>query len=308
MSKIINDLTQKLTEQGKSQRTIDTYILRIKAIHGPNKPIKSLRFLHKIDNIRKFFEKNKMSLVSQKSYLGTINTILKVSGKPADLTAIDLYKNFFTSEQLEELKPDKKSDKQENNWIDWEKVIEIKQELYNKAKQSFDDNITPSKTAYNNILQNFILSLYVNLQPRRSLDYSSMKIQRNDEEFDVNTNYLTHDNKMIFNNYKTKDKYGQQIIDISQNKQLMNDLEMYLSVRKDNDNDMLLVKQNGKSFNQVNDITRLLNKIFNSNISVNMLRTIFITSKYGDMKKEQQSDANAMGHSVNMQQNVYNKV
>jgi hypothetical protein len=249
-----------------------------------------------------------MSLVSQKSYLGTINTILKVSGKPADLTAIDLYKNFFTSEQLEELKPDKKSDKQENNWIDWEKVIEIKQELYNKAKQSFDDNITPSKTAYNNILQNFILSLYVNLQPRRSLDYSSMKIQRNDEEFDVNTNYLTHDNKMIFNNYKTKDKYGQQIIDISQNKQLMNDLEMYLSVRKDNDNDMLLVKQNGKSFNQVNDITRLLNKIFNSNISVNMLRTIFITSKYGDMKKEQQSDANAMGHSVNMQQNVYNKV
>jgi hypothetical protein len=71
---------------------------------------------------------------------------------------------------------------------------------------------------------------------------------------------------------------------------------------------MLLVKQNGKSFNQVNDITRLLNKIFNSNVSVNMLRTIFITSKYGDMKKEQQSDANAMGHSVNMQQNVYNKV
>ena len=307
MSKIINDIIEKLKTQNKSQRTIDTYITRIKAING-SKPIKSLRFLHKIDNIRKFFEKNEISVISQKSYLGTINTILKTSGKPADLTAIDLYKNFFTSEQLDELKPDKKSDKQENNWIDWEKVIEIKQELYNKAKQSFDDNITPSKTAYNNILQNLILSLYVNIQPRRSLDYSSMKIQRNDEEMDSNTNYLTHDNKMIFNNYKTKDKYGQYEIDISENKPLIDDLELYLSIRKDNDDEMLLVKQNGKSFNQVNDITRLLNKIFGTNISVNMLRTIFITSKYGDMKKEQQSDANAMAHSVNMQQNVYNKV
>ena len=307
MTKIIDKLIEKLNEQNKSKRTIDIYVSRIKAIHGP-KPIKTLRFLHNIDNIRKYFQKNKLSLTSQKSYLGAINTILKASGKSSDIKAIDGYKNFFNSEQLQELKPDEKTDKQENNWISWDNVLEIKQKLYEKAKQSFDDDITPSKSSYNNILKNFILSLYVNLQPRRSLDYSSMKIQSDNEQMDANTNYLTTDYHFVFNNYKTKDKYGQYNVDISENENLMNDLKMYLAVRKDNNDNMLLVKQNGNSFNQVNDITRLLNKIFGSNISVNMIRTIFVTSKYSDVKKEQQSDAYAMGHSVNIQQNVYNKV
>ena len=37
-----------------------------------------------------------------------------------------------------------------------------------------------------------------------------------------------------------------------------------------------------------------------------MLRHIFVTDKYGGVKKEQIKDALAMGHSVAEQQNVYN--
>jgi hypothetical protein len=38
-----------------------------------------------------------------------------------------------------------------------------------------------------------------------------------------------------------------------------------------------------------------------------MLRHIYITHKYGDTKKEMEKDAEAMGHSVAEQQQVYNK-
>jgi hypothetical protein len=38
-----------------------------------------------------------------------------------------------------------------------------------------------------------------------------------------------------------------------------------------------------------------------------MLRHIYLSSKYGDIKEEQQQDAEAMGHSVSEQQGVYVK-
>jgi len=68
----------------------------------------------------------------------------------------------------------------------------------------------------------------------------------------------------------------------------------------------LLVEASGEPLVAVNAITRILNKIFGKKVGSSMLRHIFVTDKYGGVKKEQIKDALAMGHSVAEQQNVYN--
>ena len=225
----------------------------------------------------------------------------------SNLNAVEKYQNFFTEDELKQLnKTDEKTEKQEDNWINWNDVLDVKKELYEKAKKAFE-SAEVSRSQYNDLLNNLILSFYVNIPPRRSKDYSIMKIEQPDGELNTDYNYLSLYNTFIFYNYKTDNKYGKQIVDISNNESLMEDLNMYLIHRKENEDNFLLTKFNGKNFNSVNDITRALNNIFKRNISVNMLRVIYISTKYSETKKEMSSDADAMAHSVNVQQNVYNK-
>jgi len=69
-----------------------------------------------------------------------------------------------------------------------------------------------------------------------------------------------------------------------------------------------LVYADGSPLTAVNSITRILNKIFGKKVGSSMLRHIYLSSKYGDIKEEQKEDARAMGHSVGEQQNVYVKI
>ena len=162
-------------------------------------------------------------------------------------------------------------------------------------------------TDYSNILKNFVLSLYLNLAPRRSKDFTLMKIASDEADLeDKNFNYL-FDNKLIFNQYKTNKTYGQQVLDISKNEQLLSDLNLYLKHRKSNDQNFLLVKWNGNRFNESNDMTKLLNSIFNKRISTQMLRNIYLSDKYSDVKSGMKQDSKEMGTSLKMLVNNYTK-
>ena len=48
-------------------------------------------------------------------------------------------------------------------------------------------------------------------------------------------------------------------------------------------------------------------KYMGKNISTTMLRKIYLSSKYANVKEEMKKDAKIMGHSVSTQQNVYVK-
>jgi hypothetical protein len=45
----------------------------------------------------------------------------------------------------------------------------------------------------------------------------------------------------------------------------------------------------------------------NKSISTTLLRKIYLSSKYADVKEEMEADANMMGNSVGVQQSVYVK-
>ena len=69
----------------------------------------------------------------------------------------------------------------------------------------------------------------------------------------------------------------------------------------------LLVNYQGEPYTNVNDITRLLYKIFDKKIGSTMLRHIFLTSKYKNVLDEMEKDTEAMGTSVDMLENQYVK-
>ena len=124
----------------------------------------------------------------------------------------------------------------------------------------------------------------------------------------ITNNYLDYDNKeFVFCLYKTSKTDGIQKEKIPD--ELMEILNIYFKFHPDIKNKKIkkgvevpfLVYYNGKPFEKVNCITRILNKIFDKSVGSSMLRHIFLSNKYGDVIKEQKEDAAAMGHSVQMQ-------
>jgi hypothetical protein len=302
-TKFMKRMVELMEAKGLSDKTIQYYLDRAYRLNNKKK-FTSIKFLRDTNIIIPLLKEN-LSTATQKSYSGTLITLLDLYPNKLNKKAIDIYKNFISKEDMDQYiqEQDKKTEKQADNWLNLDELLEIKNKLNEQIKQiNFEKKLNQKE--YLTILKNFILSLYLNLAPRRSSDYTLMKIGPDEDE---SYNYLNLDKKeLIFNQYKTKKTYGKQIIDISNNKELLEDLNLYLKYRK-SDNDFLLIKSNGKPFNQTNDMTKTLNQIFGKKISTQMLRNIYLTSKYGSVKTDLKQDVSEMGTSMKCALNIYSK-
>ena len=130
----------------------------------------------------------------------------------------------------------------------------------------------------------------------------------------IDVNYLDLDKqRMIFKKYKTSKKEGQSIIELPA--ELRPILQTYIKyhplikgkITKKFQPVPFLVYADGKPLDQVNSITRILNKVFGKKVGSSMLRHIYLSSKYGDVSEEQKKDAEAMGHSVEMARDYIKK-
>ena len=93
-------------------------------------------------------------------------------------------------------------------------------------------------------------------------------------------------------------EYGQQVIDV---KEKAPEFNAFLSKWvKCNPTDYLLFSSNQKKLTSP-QITKILNKLFGKNTSVDLLRHIYLTNKYGKLQDEMESDAEDMAHSLNQQ-------
>jgi hypothetical protein len=302
-TKFMKRMVELMEAKGLSDKTIQYYLDRAYRLNNKKK-FTSIKFLRDTNIIIPLLKEN-LSTATQKSYSGTLITLLDLYPNKLNKKAIDIYKNFISKEDMDQYiqEQDKKTEKQADNWLNLDELLQIKNKLNEQIKQiNFEKKLNQKE--YLTILKNFILSLYLNLAPRRSSDYTLMKIGPDEDE---SYNYLNLDKKeLIFNQYKTKKTYGKQIIDISNNKELLEDLNLYLKYRK-SDNDFLLIKSNGKPFNQTNDMTKTLNQIFGKKISTQMLRNIYLTSKYGSVKTDLKQDVSEMGTSMKCALNIYSK-
>jgi hypothetical protein len=159
-----------------------------------------------------------------------------------------------------------KNVKQKENWIEWSEVNQVYNDLEGKVKPLFKLK-SLSKSMIRIIQQYVMLSLFVKIKPRRTMDWIDFKLRNFDKTKD---NYM-EGNKLIFNSFKTKKYLGKQVIDLPKDlKKILNEWS------KINTKDNLLFDTKGNPMN-ASKFTQELYNIFGKNISTNMLRHIYLS-------------------------------
>jgi hypothetical protein len=306
MLNLMNDLKDK---KKLKESSINAYIRILYNLNNKTM-FNNFAFLKKYNIIKQHLKA--YSINTRKSYLSAIVTVLDlIKHKATYKKPFQYWKDLLdeTSSDFEENKKDNvKTEKQAKNWIEWDEILKL-QEEYKKDVSNFKSKLKDNE--YAKLLNYFILMLYTSIPPRRNMDYQKMYIVKKYDPkiFNDDNNYYCMDsNKFIFNVYKTAKKYGQQIIDINDNKMMIDCMKLFLKYHP------LLPKKLGKStivrlltyydgspLNQTNSITRILNKIFKKKVGASMLRHIYLSSKYSDELEEMKKDAKEMGHSLEMQ-------
>ena len=295
-----------LTEKKLAESSVKLYLRNLEKLND-NQPLKNLNFLKEVGKITEKLSPYKEN--TKRGYLISITSVLALdkTTKPKQ----KLYDEYFKlmMEKNKELKAEEstntKSEVQEENWLKWDEV----EKKWNELKEKVDS--FPSKelseSQYNTLLSFVVLSLYVCLPPRRN-EYQKMVIAKTaNEQSPTDTNYLDWDGRrMIMNRYKTQKKEGQKIVPLPETLQSV--LSIYIKHHPLIKGKMtkkfmpvpFLVFDDGKPLDQVNSITRILNKVFGKKVGSSMLRHVYLSSKYGEVNEEQKKDAEAMGHSVEM--------
>ncbi len=307
MNKFHDELIKNLKEKKNlSDSSIKAYLKVLEKLNEGDANFKNLDFLKDKKKIDEIIEKYKPN--TQRNFYIAICSILNLYPKYRTT-----YNGYFEvlKDVNKKLKTEEhkniKSEAQKENWIDWGDVMKIHKELYDEVL-TFKKKLNGNQ--YIKLLKLMVLSLYTLQPPRRNTDFI-MRVVKNSNDDKKKFNYVDLDSyDFIFNNFKTKRKEGEQILSI--NDDLKKILNLYLSHhplieqkelknKKGKIDVPFLVFEDGTPINPNNGITYLLNSIFGKNIGSSMLRHIYLTHKFGDIKKEQEEIAKAMAHSTGMQ-------
>ena len=302
--------------------SLNAYVISISKLHKATEgdgEFKNLDFLKDTKEIKEFLSSLKLS--TQKNYLASIIVSLdamNTKGKYDDL--IKEYREILDdthNKYVEDYENGEKSESQKKNWASMKELKKVmamylrdikERELFSK------EELNKKQMA---LMQKWVIAnLFLNEEnPPTRLDYSPMEIiskgeyDKLDEEERKENNYLvvlSRNNKFFsFNEYKTSGKYGENQVKVG--KKLNSVLNIWLKYNK---TDSLLLNSQGKPMS-ANGLGKEIKKVFEptgKNISVNMLRHIFISEKYPKEKLDEKSqDAKKMGHSVDMQEKYSKK-
>tara|TARA_R110000803_G_scaffold156887_2_gene221391 strand:+ start:1591 stop:2472 length:882 start_codon:yes stop_codon:yes gene_type:complete len=190
---------------------------------------------------------------------------------------INKYNSFIKTQQ--------KTETQEANWIEKEKIKEVFDKLEKDAKQIYKKQ-SLTMNDLQSIQEYIIVALLGGLfiPPRRLLDYTEFRVKniKKDEH-----NYYNR-GSLYFNHYKTAKHYGEQSVKVPKTLQAI--LTKWI---KTTPNDYLLFDNNGNKLNSVK-LNQRLNKIFNGKVSVNALRHTYLTDKFGEQIEKNKEIANTM--------------
>jgi hypothetical protein len=192
-------------------------------------------------------------------------------------------------------KMQRKSKKQEEGWMTIEEIKKIYDELFTTVTAMFSKKLLSNyQTIVHFILLGCLGGGCSGLPPRRSLDYTEMKIKN----YDVNKDNYYKNGVMYFNIYKTSKTYGQQTLDVKTLAPEFNKIIKKWVIC--NPTDYLLFSSVEKKL-EPSQVTRMINNILGKAVSTDLLRHIYLTEKYGKVQAEMQSDSQAMGHDMQTQ-------
>ena len=214
---------------------------------------------------------------------------------------VDTYRDLMmsdanTSREHERLQI--KSQKQEENWLDWKDIKNIWTGLKKQVSPLFTKE-RMTTTEFQQLQDFIILSVYTLIKPRRIQDYTELKIKNVDKSETGKDNFIDK-KQFVFRTYKTAKTYAEQRIDIPAS--LKTILNKWLKI---NPYEYLFVDVNGNQLSQP-QLTLRLNRIFSSTgkkVSANILRHSYLSELLRDMPSLSKLDAIAreMGHDFNQQ-------
>lgn len=253
-------------------------------------------------------------ITTKKNYITAIIVVLKAYPDKYK-TEIDIYSELLktkTDNYNKQLQEQSKTKTQKDNWLDYDELILVKEDLKRKYKQN--------KT-FENLQKYLILLTYIN-HPLRN-DFAQMKVLKNQEYKKVDKqekekyNWLivSSRNKMkfILNQYKNKNRLGKREIEIL-DPELKRTINAWLKI---NTSKWYFVKSDQTTPQTPNGTTKYLNSIFkpyNKKISSSMIRHILISHQYADEKtikekqQEEQQHENKYLNSKKVADAVYRKV
>jgi integrase len=278
----MNDLKEIIINKLKKNRpnitdsSIKTYVSNLISINKKLNGDHNMSFYDDYEPILKFIEKEDMSLQTKKTLLSALYIMTNIKEYREKMIA-------YCNEVNNKYKEQKLTDKQKEHRISFEDV----KEKVEKALDNLKNN--PTLENYKLYLAS-VFSSGIYSPPRRS-EFCNVKIKN----YDINTDNYLLKKKIIFNHYKTSKKYGSQTYDIPN--EVLPFLKKYLKV---NTSDYLFTKSDHSTVMNNSDYNRLLNKIFGKTISVDSLRSIYLSEKYKNVPNynEMADTATKMGNSI----------
>ena len=266
--------------------SVKTYASVLKSLHnkvfGVETPID-------VDNFKKTDKildalRNK-SPVSRKTTLSAL-VVLTNNDKYRQQMLLDI------KEHTKHIEKQVKSQRQIKNSISQEEIRTLLKKLKKKADMLFKQS-THSNKDYQDI-QDYIMLLLMSGQggipPRRSLDYTAFRIKNS-----TNKDNFLYGKHFVFNTYKTARSAGQQRIEVPL--KLRNVIKKWSAI---NPTDFLFFDSHQNPMTSVK-MTQRLNRIFGGkNISVNALRSSYLSARFQDsiqMKKDIDNIMKQMGSS-----------
>ena len=289
--------------------SLRAYLISLRKMND-NKALENLTFLKDYDKIIEFL--GKFKLPTKRNYISSILVILRAYNKRTYDDVLQKYRNYLTGlneEYNNEVYTHKKNLNQKENWTDL-KSLKKGLRLYQTKIRDLDlFNKDKLNSKQLNIIQSYLVIALYTLQPPVRLNYSDMKIIKNEDQIEEGKNYILNKSRnkkqFIFQDYKTSKKHGKIIQPI--NKELNTIINKWLKVNK---TDNFLIDQKGNPMN-ANQLGKFITKAFDftgKKITLNLLRHVYISENIDlEAIKKGQQLAKDMHHSTGVQE-MYAKV
>ena len=314
-----DNLTEELTEARPNVKpnTIRQYEIQLNKL---KKVFESddWNFLSNPDDVVDKLKSNKYT--SQRNSYNAIIVLLMAlnhDNKYDDLLeAYGKLRDTLNNKYVEDQQSGKISEKQKENFAELSEIQGMISQMESEIKSKGLKSQKKLSGKEKELLMVYVIySLLIRLPIRNDMAGMELitKTQYNklSEEQKKNTNYLVKEKASMFlvlNEYKTAKKYGEKKIDVP--KDLEKIFRMYLKLTKKEAGEVLFVSSTGKPISR-NAMSQLLlktsKKYIGKGVSTTLMRKAVVSDKFGDMKKEQAELADIMGHSVGVQNAVYNK-
>lgn len=298
----------KRFKTGKTESTVKTYLFFITKIFKElfNSNTFNTEPLEDIEKVKRYL--SKMSTTTYK--LITIGLVMLLKAYDADKKLIDVYGKMAKhsrEKDLEERVNREATKKEQELFMPWSHVIKIRDNIGTKLNDKRYMNSLSKIEAVRLFQQYFLMCLLTIIPPQRGEVYFNCYTKKT-----PNANYVDLQESILhIRESKTKRSYGDRMIRLPP--KLVSLIKQWQNITNCKNN-LLICNISGTKLS-TQAYTNMLNVIFGKKVSTDMLRKIYVSHIYEQIKNKSEADkeetkkqlAYILGHSVNVAEAYYDK-